>query len=419
MGLEDIMAKISIFAEPSFPANIDKIVEHLNRMPHYIKFRAGDMPILFAGGLINQVEADDQLPPELKAATEKDLRAILFTQRAYSDNYFYHSVGNRVIISLSDWPYLTNMPINNGIVYFIANIIAHQVNNDFRHKKTTGCIYDFKVKKRAIDLGMRNAFVCPDCLQRIFTSKLTQNQLQYLHDLRFILNDLGSASKWNEDIVDYWENSELEEVREEQEQLDDLINVADFIPDDDTYNYIDITNTTMKDLLKSYVYLMDPNLSIVNKGPALEQFAKHFFGIIKGWKLEETNHLLPDCEIDLIWDIVGGPEKLKERIKCDLIFMECKNLKSAVTARHISHFAANLITHKIRTGIFISSGGITGYNPMNWKSASKGAYKLIIDLHKSNGTAIIPFVGEDIEAVKNGANLAELLEKKCMRLHMV
>ena len=53
---------------------------------------------------------------------------------------------------------------------------------------------------------MRSALICPDCIRRIELKKLSKQQAGFLEDLKSILNDLGSASKWNTDIIDYWRN---------------------------------------------------------------------------------------------------------------------------------------------------------------------------------------------------------------------
>jgi hypothetical protein len=110
------------------------------------------------------------------------------------------------IISFYGWEHLTSLSKNNGIVYFIADLLALKVDNSVRHDDTTGCIYDFGWNKTAIDLEMRNAFICSLCLARITSRKFSDKERNLFFDLREILDILGKTSKWNQDIVDYWKS---------------------------------------------------------------------------------------------------------------------------------------------------------------------------------------------------------------------
>ncbi len=77
-----------------------------------------------------------------------------------------------------------------------------------RHKDNIGCLYDFLSDKTLIDKGMRSAQVCSTCLNTIQSRKLPEQSMKILEDLRIIMNDLSSSSKWNLNIVDYWSKEE-------------------------------------------------------------------------------------------------------------------------------------------------------------------------------------------------------------------
>ena len=56
-------------------------------------------------------------------------------------------------------------------------------------------------------------------------------------------------------------------------------------------------------------------------GKIFEEFSKCFFGLIRGWRVIESNANLKDCEIDIIYDISEGPEMLTRRMG-DNIYVE-------------------------------------------------------------------------------------------------
>ena len=55
---------------------------------------------------------------------------------------------------------------------------------------------------------MRNAFICPSCLSRVLSKKMSAENKEQFADLKEILNVLGNASKWNKDIVEVFKSSD-------------------------------------------------------------------------------------------------------------------------------------------------------------------------------------------------------------------
>ena len=108
---------------------------------------------------------------------------------------FFETYNNKAIVSFFGWDYLTTLSKNNGIIHFIAEIIALKIDNSKRHDDSTGCIYDFGWNKTVIDLEMRNAFICPSCLARITSKKLHEEKSDLFIDLKEILDILGKTSK--------------------------------------------------------------------------------------------------------------------------------------------------------------------------------------------------------------------------------
>jgi hypothetical protein len=132
---------------------------------------------------------------------------IIFTEKRYDNNFFFESYKNIIIVSLSDWDILTTLSKNNGIIFFIADILSLDIDPSFQHNDSTGCIYDFRWQKTAIDKAMRNSFICPTCLERI-KNILPDKKAGLFEDMKSILDILGKASKWNEDIITHWHSLE-------------------------------------------------------------------------------------------------------------------------------------------------------------------------------------------------------------------
>jgi hypothetical protein len=330
----------------------------------------------------------------------------LATNKQYDNDYFYESFENLCICSFYGWDYLTKLSQNNGLLLFIADILALEIDNTHRHNNTTGCIYDFLWDKTGIDDGMRIAFICPQCLTRIGAKQLTKLQKGLFADLREILNVLAAASKWELDVVEYWNKDTAAPSSSNQTSLNiQVFPQLDFVPEQDNEGYINVSRQHITALCKHYLELTDLQLPANKKGKVFEQFAQQFFGLIKGWETIECNANLKDCEVDIIYDITKGPEILRSKLG-DNIYVECKNRREKSDVRDISHFALNLKSRGLTSGIFFSYNGITGYNPNNWRNVD-AAYKRIIDVCRRENIYVLPMVSQDIELARNGGNLAK------------
>lgn len=403
------MNEITLFTEGNLPVDVDAIVSHLNRLCKYTKFKKGRSALQFQDVTIAHPESYHNLDTAIVKETQKDLFAILLTAKPYDNNYFFMTLGNLMILSFSGWRYLTGLSMNNGLVYFIADMLALELDDSYRHQDVTGCVYDFTWDKTGVDIGMRLASICPRCLTRISTKKLSRVQNEILKDLRKILDDLGSASKWNQDIIDYWEEQASEKKGEAKpEEASKILNQNDFIPEKDERDYINSRRSHIDQLCRYYLKLTDTGIPGDKKGKIFEEFSKCFFGLIRGWRVIESNANLKDCEIDIIYDISEGPEILRRRMG-DNIYVECKNQSKKSDARDMSHFIMNLKSRRLKSGIFFSYSGITGYSPDDWRNID-AAYKRIIDVCRQENIFVLPMVAQDIEAIRNGANLVEHLQ---------
>lgn len=131
---------------------------------------------------------------------EKYDKIIVFTDKQYEDNYFFHTQNNTVICSFYGWKYFTNLSKSNGIIYFIIDILALELDASFRHQKLTGCIYDFLWEKVGIDKGMRDAYICKSCKKRLKGS-LSNEKKNLLKEIEILMEKLSIYSKNNQDIL--------------------------------------------------------------------------------------------------------------------------------------------------------------------------------------------------------------------------
>ena len=200
------MNTVRLFKEADVNVHIPGIVENLNRICDFTKFALGESQFELFDKIISHPGSYNKLNSDLIKETAADFKAILVTHKRYDNNYFFQSSHNRLIISFFAWEHLTNLTLNNGLVFFIADIIALNIDNSDRHSDNPKpeCIYDFGWNKAGVDLGMRSAMICPDCIDRINKKNLSTSKKELMSDLQKILNDLGNASKWESDILEYW-----------------------------------------------------------------------------------------------------------------------------------------------------------------------------------------------------------------------
>ena len=66
-------------------------------------------------------EESNRLTP-LQKSSELDL-IVFVTKRAYSDNYYFYEMENILVLSLAHWEHYTNLPPENGVLFFIASFL--------------------------------------------------------------------------------------------------------------------------------------------------------------------------------------------------------------------------------------------------------------------------------------------------------
>jgi nucleotide-binding universal stress UspA family protein len=200
--------KILVYEDETLEMNLDAVSSGLNAASgSVLDVQKGKAKFRIAGHTIYYPDSYDGLPHKLREEAEGADLSLYFTRKRYDNNYFFHSNENLVIVSFYAWEQLTTLPVENGVVYFVASLVRFRVPFPPAHKTVTGCINDFLWNKTGIDLGMRSGLLCSSCKQHFDTQKLGATAAKVLDGIGKILNHLGAASRNEENIVDYWQRT--------------------------------------------------------------------------------------------------------------------------------------------------------------------------------------------------------------------
>lgn len=130
--------------------------------------------------------------------------AIFISNVQYDNNYFFERHENKIIISFFGWHRLTDLPVTNGLAYFFASQLADFIHLGHSHDDNIGCLNDFWQDKRGVNVGMRSAFVCANCVEETdFSDSITETIYE---DIKSILNMVSTFSRNGQDILDMEES---------------------------------------------------------------------------------------------------------------------------------------------------------------------------------------------------------------------
>ncbi|MFX0200176.1 MAG: toll/interleukin-1 receptor domain-containing protein [Candidatus Hodarchaeota archaeon] len=205
--------KITIYSEHGLDLDLQCISENISRLAPDLNVVKGKMSFKIKGFFVLYPSSYKQLSRALLRESADSDEIILFTEHPYDNNYFWEELDNKAIISLSGWDHLTNLPRNNGTIFFICATVMQALDIGVRHDENTGCINDFLMDKTGVDLGMRSGSVCSECLAD-YRSHGNPVHVAILSQIQTILGELGAASRADMDICEYWR------MRAEEEDFD-------------------------------------------------------------------------------------------------------------------------------------------------------------------------------------------------------
>src|SRR5215216_647093 len=192
--------KVVLFTDNSLAIPLESLCDLLNATCRSISFYVGKESVRFNSPEISCPGTYNKLSKKLVREAAKFDFAMIFTTVQYDNNYFYEFEFDRsvAIISFSDWNLLTNLPITNGAVFFVAVVLNHVYDIGNTHYEVTGCVNDFRQDKTMIDLCMRAAFLCHDCREAF---KPTRGQKGVLQDIEALLDRVSQASRSHKDVL--------------------------------------------------------------------------------------------------------------------------------------------------------------------------------------------------------------------------
>ncbi len=199
--------KVLLYKDSTIDLNLDGLLSGLNAVSDKkIAFKKGKKQFHISGQSIRFARLYKQLPKSfLTEAATADL-VICFTKVAYDNNYFFESEGNLAVVSFYAWEQLTQLPLENGMVYFVTSILRFSLPLPGPHQDVTGCINDFLWDKTGVDAGMKSGHFCRGCKNHIAKYNLDPNEKKLLAAVTRLITDLGKASRKRRSIVDYWKS---------------------------------------------------------------------------------------------------------------------------------------------------------------------------------------------------------------------
>lgn len=208
--------KIYLSKDSGIKLNLPKVVKYLNEKCKYLKFEALPVSFDISEKEISHPKTHKKYLAKIKKPLQGGDFIILITDVQYDDNYFYNEENRLVILSFFAWKYLTDLPNENGLVYFICSMLMYEVNSfdSVNHEKRLGCVNDFMGDKTRVDDGMRKGHLCASCKNLIRSLTLTGTQASILADINLLLKELSGCSKTNRNIIGGKEMVHAPEIKE-------------------------------------------------------------------------------------------------------------------------------------------------------------------------------------------------------------
>lgn len=206
---------IGLYKEEDVEVDLENLVNFLNQLSKNITFRLGKEKFIIGEQELSSLKIrSNYLSKKIKKEIKNDDFSLFISNKPFEDNYFFHEIKNRNLLSLFGWENLTNYSKNTGVVYFILWILALDLDNTTRHlydANFTHCIYNFAGIKSEINTMINSAIICDDCQNRL--SELNDKKKELMYNELQILLDVLDKSKEFDDILKYWKSIKKEKVK--------------------------------------------------------------------------------------------------------------------------------------------------------------------------------------------------------------
>ncbi len=196
----EIKMKFGIEIDSTININIKNFIHVLHNITNNIEF------IELTKRELNEhsseeIDKEQEFERLKRLVKNNDILCAYFTRRPFYDSYFYHGVENVVVISMANWNHYTNLPIENGILFFIAQLLVDEISDQLNHDNITGCISDFLWHKTSIDRCMKMAHICNNC-NEIIKPLIEQDAIKkgIYNDVINLLDGIANTSRWGNSI---------------------------------------------------------------------------------------------------------------------------------------------------------------------------------------------------------------------------
>lgn len=195
---------LQIIKDKDCKINVNGIISLINAKTKQLKIKLIDDNYDFNEKLIIFPKTHKKHFKDFKNIVTDQSFTIIVTDCPYDNSYFFEDYNNFIILSFYDWEVLTTLPKENGLLYWLCDLGLAEFQEQFtRHYQTTGCLNDFLGDKTGIDLGMRQASLCANCLNDLHKSKISKEKEELLNDIQSLLDHLSQKSRWNKNILEH------------------------------------------------------------------------------------------------------------------------------------------------------------------------------------------------------------------------
>jgi hypothetical protein len=200
--------RLLLFQDATLSIDLDAVCAGINSQDTVVRCERGLARFHVPAARIEHPDTYSRLPSDLVREADRADLSVCCTELPYDNNYFFEYAGRVCILSFSNWSMITSLPLENGLVYFLATFVAGDLfRNTELHERTTGCISDFLGDKTSLDIVMRSAFICASCVRAFEASSPSASDRDRLAAVQQFLNELSRASRANESIAHYWQRT--------------------------------------------------------------------------------------------------------------------------------------------------------------------------------------------------------------------
>lgn len=187
---------IGLYADNTLGLNSAALCEVLNAACSDMRFTPGRQRLRVEDAQLSYPDTYRKLPRSFVEEAEAFDLALVATSIPYEDGYFWLFGGKVGLVSLAGWNLLTDLPVTNGFVYFIASVLSCRVGLLTSHEENTGCLKDFRGDRTSVDFSMRAAFICRKCRDSF------PGPPHGLDDVQRLLDVVSAASRSGVDVLE-------------------------------------------------------------------------------------------------------------------------------------------------------------------------------------------------------------------------